>query len=198
MSQILRIAKVVSGGQSGADRGGLSAAIAAGVPHGGWCPKGRRAEDGVIPTEFELEEMATASYLARTEANVVDSHATVVFAVGAPSGGSRKTIEFARKHGRPCLSVDVGAISDLEAAEKLSVWLDSLVQSGAIPMAQADRIVLNVAGSRESKSRGIQERVARVLRLVLRKAESARAESRPADDSDAPERGRLPPRPAGA
>lgn len=179
MSRILRIAKVVSGGQTGADRGGLIAAIAAGVPHGGWCPKGRRAEDGVIPGKFELEEMATASYLARTEANVVDSHATVVFAVGAPSGGSRKTIEFARKHGRPCLSVDVGAIGDLEAAEELSDWLDSLVRSGAIPAAQDIGMVLNVAGSRESKSRGIQERVERVLRLVLRKAELAADETAP-------------------
>lgn len=171
MSRFIRIAKVVSGGQTGADRGGLIAAMGAGVPHGGWCPKGRRAEDGVIPGEFELVEMTTASYVARTEANVVDSHATVVFSVGAPTGGSRKTVEFARRHRRPCLSIDVGALTDAEAAEKISDWLCSIAQSEEIPAVQTVQLVLNVAGSRESKSPGIQERVTRVLSLVLQQAE---------------------------
>ena len=67
------IIKIVSGGQTGADRGGLEAAIYCGVPHGGWCPKGRKAEDGHIPGKYNLREMDTADYLARTKANVLDA-----------------------------------------------------------------------------------------------------------------------------
>lgn len=73
------ITKIISGGQTGADRGGLDAAIHCGIPHGGWCPKGRIAEDGVIPADYYLNEMASPEYLPRTKANVVDSDATVIF-----------------------------------------------------------------------------------------------------------------------
>ena len=101
------VAKIISGGQTGADRGGLDAAIEIGVPHGGWCPKGRRAEDGTIPPIYDLGEMRSSSYVSRTEQNVIDSHATVVLTCGPPTGGSRKTIEFADTHQRPCLQVDL-------------------------------------------------------------------------------------------
>ena len=79
------IAKIVSGGQTGADRGGLDAAIAAGVPHGGWCPRGRRAEDGVIPAVYRLVETSSADYAVRTERNVVNSHCPAVFTFGKPT-----------------------------------------------------------------------------------------------------------------
>ena len=101
------IAKIISGGQTGADRGGLHAAIEAGVRHGGWCPKGRKAEDGVIPAKYRLVEHESADYVARTEANVIDSHCTVVFALGKPTGGSKKTVALAEKHQRPYLCVDL-------------------------------------------------------------------------------------------
>ena len=87
------ITKIISGGQTGADRGGLEAAIEYGIPHDGWCPKGRLAEDGVIPDKYELSEMASKSYLKRTEANVVDSDAIVIFAFGKLTGGSKRTAE---------------------------------------------------------------------------------------------------------
>lgn len=51
------IIKIVSGGQTGADRGGLDTAIHCDLSHGGWCPKGRIAEDGVVPVEYSLHEM---------------------------------------------------------------------------------------------------------------------------------------------
>lgn len=60
------IERVISGGQTGADRGGLDAAIDLGLPHGGFCPKGRRAEDGVIPGRYQLEETESADYTERT------------------------------------------------------------------------------------------------------------------------------------
>jgi len=82
------ITKLISGGQTGADRGGLDAAIHCDLPHGGWCPKGRKAEDGVIPAEYHLTEMLTDKYLPRTQANVIDSDATVIFTYGPLSGDS--------------------------------------------------------------------------------------------------------------
>lgn len=85
----MKISKIVSGGQTGADRGGLDAAIELGIPHGGWCPKGRKSEDGVIPEKYLLKEMSSADYLKRTEQNVVDSDATVIFTYGQPTGGSK-------------------------------------------------------------------------------------------------------------
>jgi len=162
------VARIVSGGQTGADRGGLDAAIEVGVDHGGWCPKGRRAEDGVIPPHYRLVEPGSAGYTARTERNVVDSHCTVVFTYGGPSGGSRKTVEYAERHRRPCLCVDLAAVTDEMAAVAVLQWLSpGGLMMEAAPLPPPDP-VLNVAGSRESKAPGIQARVKRVMKLVLR------------------------------
>jgi hypothetical protein len=161
------IARVVSGGQTGADRGGLDAAIEAGVPHGGWCPKGRRAEDGVIPARYRLVEMETDAYLARTEANVVDSDCTVVFTYGKPTGGSKKTVAFAARHRRPCLCVNLDKVSDQWAAEAILQWLVPTSEIFRDAMTPPPSPVVNVAGSRESKAPGIQQRVKTVMLAVL-------------------------------
>jgi hypothetical protein len=69
------------------------------IPHGGWCPKGRKAEDGVIPPQYQLTETPSASYLQRTEWNVRDSDGTVIFTIAAKlAGGLKRTAEFANKH----------------------------------------------------------------------------------------------------
>jgi hypothetical protein len=96
--------KIVSGGQTGADRAALDWALAHGVECGGWCPKGRRAEDGVIPIAYPLTETPSSDYAQRTEWNVRDSDATVIFSL-APrlTGGSRLTRDLAARHGRPFL-----------------------------------------------------------------------------------------------
>jgi len=126
------IKKIVSGGQTGADRGGLDAAIYCHIPHGGWCPKGRLAEDTLIPARYQLTETSSKDYLRRTEQNVVDSDCTLVFTYGAPSRGTKRTIEFAAKHGRSCQVVDLKAIdSDQEVdgvlrRESLPLPLDLL------------------------------------------------------------------------
>ena len=73
------ITRIVSGGQTGADRGGLDATIYCNLPHSGWCPKCRKTEDGRIPDRYHVQEMGSADYLIRTEADVRDSSATVVF-----------------------------------------------------------------------------------------------------------------------
>jgi hypothetical protein len=91
---------------SGADRAALDWAIFRDIPHGGWCPKDRKAEDGVIPPQYQLAETPSATYLQRTEWNVRDSNGTVIFTISAKlAGGSKRTAEFAAKHGKPLLHV---------------------------------------------------------------------------------------------
>ena len=80
--------KIISGGQTGADRAALDVALKFGIPHAGWIPKGRKAEDGPLPEKYQLQEMPTDSYEARTEKNVPDSDGTLIIARGRPTGGS--------------------------------------------------------------------------------------------------------------
>lgn len=98
------ISRLVSGGQTRTDRAALDFAIEHDIPHGGWCPKGRRAGDGPIDARYNLTETPTANYLQRTEWNVRDADATVIFTLSSElSGGSKKTDEFAQKHKKPRL-----------------------------------------------------------------------------------------------
>jgi hypothetical protein len=162
------ISKIVSGGQTGADRGGLDAAVEAGVPHGGWCPKGRKAEDGRIPVKYDLAEMRTADYLARTRQNVIDSHVTLVFTYGKPTGGSAKTIAFAGEYCRPYLHIDLSQFDDNKRiAECILRWM----QSGGLSTPDVVQVpacpVVNIAGSRESKAQGIQQRVKNIVLAML-------------------------------
>lgn len=156
----MKILKIVSGAQTGADRGGLDAAVYCGLQCGGWVPKGWKAEDGVIPEEYRclgLRETGSDDYTVRTEANVVDSDATVILCKGNPTGGSLKTVEFAEKHLRPYLVVDLNR-GRTAAADAIVAWLKCV---------DADEGVLNVAGSRESKSPGIQELTEMVMIDVI-------------------------------
>ncbi len=165
---MITVAKIISGGQTGADRGGLDSAMECGIPHGGWCPKGRRAEDGTIPERYNLVESASSNYLDRTEQNVIDSHATLVFSHGRPTGGSLKTIEFCQKHHRPCLHVDLDSSRDDGAiARSIGSWfIGGGLQMAGSPTPPPNPVV-NVAGSRESKAPGIQERVGRIMTKLL-------------------------------
>jgi hypothetical protein len=125
--------KIVSGGQTGADRAALDWALTHGVECGGWCPKGRKAEAGAIDPKYPLKETPSPSYIQRTEWNVRDSAATVLFSIDpALSGGSKKTMEFARKHGKPCIHLH-SRVAD--AAVKLRAF----VKENSVE-------VLNVAG----------------------------------------------------
>ncbi len=139
----MTLRKIISGGQTGVDRGALDAAIALGIEHGGWCPQGRQAEDGRIPDCYRLEETDSPDYPARTERNVVESDATLILFRGQLSGGTLLTLQLAEEHGRPCLAVD----------------LDSSVLWGEIrKWFEKNRVeVLNIAGPRESQCPGIGE-----------------------------------------
>lgn len=146
--------KIVSGGQTGADRGALDAAIALGLEHGGLCPRRRRAEDGQIPNRYQLMEMAEGDYLTRTRANVEQSDATLVFGRGPATPGSRRTLECARAAGKSYLYLDLQY-----------GWLD--VDLLAVREFASAATVLNVAGSRESKRPGITREAENVLRRAL-------------------------------
>jgi hypothetical protein len=126
------------------------------VGHGGFCPKGRLAEDGTIPERYELEETASAEYAERTQKNVQAADATVVFTYGPPTGGSAFTVACAESLSRPVLTVDLNAFSASDAC----LLLDEFVR-------RVRPRTLNVAGSRESGAPGIANRVRQIVRCVL-------------------------------
>ena len=165
------ITKIISGGQTGADRGGLDAAIYCDWPHGGWCPKGRIAEDGIIPVEYHLTEMSFAEYLPRTQANVIDSDATIIFGYGPLFGGSLETATYAHHLEKPYHQVDLLHITPKNAVNEIMMWLagdeelNDYDEYVAFPPPM--ECVLNVAGSRESHASGIQEAVYQLMVDVL-------------------------------
>src|SRR4051812_48813096 len=144
------ISKIISGGQTGADRTALDFAIEHGIPHGGWCPKGRKAEDGPIHERYQLQEHASDQYLKRTEQNVIDSDGTVIVTIHPVlTGGSKRTADFARKHRKPWLHIHK---KTPHAGEVLRRFIEEHVIR-----------VLNVAGPRASSQPGIGEVVGMVL-----------------------------------
>ncbi|MBT8398865.1 MAG: putative molybdenum carrier protein [Rhodothermia bacterium] len=146
------ISKIISGGQTGVDRAALDVAIATGLESGGWCPAGRRAEDGSIPERYQLEETPTSDYGQRTEWNVRDAGATLILAGREPlTGGTELTLRLAESYSRPVI---VSNVFD-DDAEEVRGRLSRLGVS-----------VLNVAGPRESEVPGIY-RAAKAYLLEL-------------------------------
>jgi hypothetical protein len=142
--------RIVSGGQTGVDRAALDWAIANGIPHGGWCPKGRRAEDGPLPRRYKLRETSSAAYAQRTRWNVRDSDATLIFsATKSLTGGSELTRRTALRLGKPVLHL-------WPRQREPSVKLHEFIEAHGVR-------VLNVAGPRESEKHGLREFVWRVL-----------------------------------
>ena len=146
--------KVVSGGQTGVDRAALDAAMSLGIPCGGWCPKGRTAEDGFIPARYPLREAVSSIPRQRTEWNVRDADGTLILTHGQPSGGTAFTIEMAARWKRPCLILDL----DLSPApDEVSAWV-----------GRYEIRILNVAGPRESHCPRIYEDARRFLEAAFR------------------------------
>jgi hypothetical protein len=145
--------KILSGGQTGVDRAALDVALELGMPCGGWCPKGRRAEDGAIPERYPLVETGSAAYPPRTRRNVRDADATLALTRGAPTGGTALTVRRAQELGKPCYVADLTRHPDAGAVR---AW------------TRAESIgVLNVAGPRESEAPGIYAEALAFLRQVL-------------------------------
>jgi hypothetical protein len=150
-------AKIISGGQTGVDRGALDAALVANFPCGGWCPEGRKAEDGPIPGRYPVTELPAADYLTRTRQNVIDSDATLVIHFGELTGGTLKTVQFCESYKKPALVLDGSKLDPGTAAG----------QAAAFVGTQAIK-TLNVAGPRESGHPGARAYAERVVTLLLR------------------------------
>lgn len=150
--------KIVSGGQTGADRAALDFAIERQIPCGGWCPKGRLAEDGPIPSHYPLSETTSAEYPPRTRKNIEESDATVIFDASpakSPSRGTKLALRLCKELNRPAL-----VLSGFPDAQSDTAALREFLQ-------RHKPSVLNVAGNRESGTPGIGEHVKRVLAASL-------------------------------
>lgn len=152
------VRQIVSGGQTGVDRAALDVALELGIPCGGWCPRGRLAEDGPIPERYPLRETRTPRYARRTLWNVRDSDATLILAREPLGGGTAYTERCARDLERPCLVVPPDA-PDIAILGRVHAWLE-----------ENDVEILNVAGPRESGAPGIHDRAVAFLRALLSSA----------------------------
>ncbi len=156
--------RIISGGQTGVDRAALDVALELHIDCGGFCPRGRWAEDGRLDARYPLRETASTDPAERTQRNATESDATLVLYRGTPAGGTALAIECAEQVDRPVLRVDLTSCPDLEAARR---WL-----------RERGGRVLNVAGPRESESPGVYAAAADFLRRLL--------STQPAASRDAP------------
>ena len=145
--------KIVSGGQTGVDRAALDIAMELGVECGGWCPRGRLAEDGEIPARYPLQETPSARYQVRTDWNIRDSDATMILNLGEMEGGTALTQVLARSYGSPCMVINLKLSQDLE---RLADWLRKNMVS-----------TLNIAGPRASKRPEAYRLAAELLRRLI-------------------------------
>lgn len=151
----LRNLKLISGGQTGVDRAALDWAIHHELAYGGWCPKGRLAEDGIIDSHYCLTELE-GGYRQRTKQNVIDSMGTLILNLGELDGGSLATLQFANRLSKPCQTLQLDQAITQSDIDRFHAWL------------QHNRVwILNIAGPRESKRSGIYAMTYLALNLLL-------------------------------
>lgn len=151
------VVKIVSGGQTGADRAALDFAIENGIEYGGFVPHGRLAEDGVIPERYaHLTEAATSDPTERTRLNVLSADCTILITHGPAIKGSKQTEEFAHSLGKPFLHIDLASAAGAAAAETASQWLELLGCQ-----------TLNIAGPRASEDKEIYSAVKEFLDVLF-------------------------------
>ena len=159
------IEKIISGGQTGVDRAALDVALELGISCGGWCPKGRKAEDGPIDVQYKLQETTSSSYSVRTGKNVRESDGTLILVKGQPKAGTALTLKFAQKYKKPYLVRDPFVRKGLGTVR---MWLE------------VNRIrVLNVAGPRESEIPGIHDRAFEFLKELFMTPEAGQEQQTP-------------------
>lgn len=151
--------KIISGGQTGVDRAALDAAIEAGVAHGGWCPAGRRSEDGPIPEKYQLVETLAPGYLTRTTLNVRDADATLILFWEAITGGTARTQAACRTMRKSYYAVNI--------KNGQSPQLDNLCLGISAVFSQ-EHLVLNVAGPRASKHPLVYENAKRYVDQLIK------------------------------
>ena len=149
--------KIVSGGQTGADRAAIDVALECGLEIGGWIPKGRLAEDGPISLHYGgLIESESSDPSVRTCLNVRDSDATLIVSHGPLCGGSLLTFGQAQTLARPVLHLDLTGLGHTEASDQIRMWL-----------RRVDPHTLNVAGPRATEDTAIYRSVLGLLRAAL-------------------------------
>ncbi len=148
--------KIVSGGQTGADRAALDWAIAHQIPHRGWCPKGRKAEDGIIASCYNLTETPSSEYSERTQWNVRDSDGTVVFSICEDFfAGTLLTAESAKKYEKPYIHI-CEKLVNADTVERFQLFI---LEFGIVN--------LNVAGARASDEPEVYQFVQQILNLTF-------------------------------
>lgn len=150
--QVYFCSQIISGGQTGVDRAALDFAIKHGIHHGGWAPKGRLAEDGIIPLKYQLQELERGGYRQRTKSNVLTSNGTLILNLGELDGGTLATQVFAQKLKKPYMVVQLDQFDLATEARRVLQWIsDNQIYT------------LNVAGPREGKRRGIYSQTLKFL-----------------------------------
>ena len=147
------VEKIISGGQTGVDRAALDAALELEIPCGGWCPRGRRGEDGPIPERYPLQESSSSEYPVRTDLNVQDSDGTLILTGGPPAGGTLLTLKLARRHHKSLLVLDLLEGPDPDVVR---VW------------GRKNGVrIMNVAGPREGEVAGIHKKAFHFLQKIF-------------------------------
>ncbi len=155
----MSLQKIISGGQTGVDRGALDACLELNFPCGGWCAAGRTAEDGPISVLYPLIELRSPYYDDRTRRNIVESDATLIISEGKLSGGTLLTANYAKQIGRPVFIFELSPFFIDNTFEDLLDFLEAYhVQT------------LNVAGPRASQSDKAYENSNHIVKLLIRKA----------------------------
>jgi hypothetical protein len=145
--------KIISGGQTGVDRAALDLALELGIPCGGWCPQGRKAEDGPIDLRYPLTETHSPDYPVRTERNVLEADGTLIMTAGPLKGGTALTVRLALRHKKPHWITDFTHRTEPGAVR---VWIEKNKLN-----------ILNVAGPRESEAPGIHDRTFDFLKKII-------------------------------
>lgn len=153
----MTLRKLVSGGQTGADRAALDAALAAGFPCGGWCPEGRMADDGPLAAKYPLDALEGAGYRQRTIANVRDSDGTAIFYFRRPLGGTELTLSQCLRLRRPYQLIDASLVTPDQAGALLLDFVEEYRTA-----------TLNVAGPGERRNPGIHAYVLAAVGRLLR------------------------------
>lgn len=147
--------KIISGGQTGADRGGLEAGLALGLPIGGFCPAGRLSEDGKVPAKYPLLEFGS-NYPKRTEKNVKWADFTIILHGGKQGRGTKLTVRKCQEHGKPFYLSAIDRVDE-----------NALFEALAKHQKEHGLQIVNVAGTRESQASGIEEKVKNLLVRVF-------------------------------
>ena len=148
--------EIISGGQTGVDRGALDGALELGARCGGWCPEGRAAEDGPIPARYPMKELAGGGYPERTRKNVEDSDGTLILHFGPLSAGTLFTLQICEELLRPVCLIDGNDTGPVDAAAKARDFI-----------TKNDIRCLNVAGPRASHRAQAHDYSRDVIRRLL-------------------------------